>query len=132
MELKDSTLLIEGVKSFITTSKLPFCYYTTTATPSPSICLHCNLRSSLSPPPLPPTPKQVAGIPLECISVDAVCASVYAKLPEAVITATGPYMDAQLGLGTLMRERMAAMSPSAYEAVLHPIFQVRQGVSLCS
>ena len=130
MELKDSTLLIEGVKSFITTSKLPFYYYTTTATPPLSICLHCNLRSSLSPP--PPTPKQVAGVPLECISVDAVCASVYAKLPEAVVTATGAYMDAQLGLGTLMRERMAAMSPSAYEAVLHPIFQVRQGVSLCS
>lgn len=46
------------------------------------------------------------------------------------MTATAPYMDAQLGLGTLMRERMAAMSPSAYEAVLHPIFQVVQNGKL--
>jgi hypothetical protein len=56
--------------------------------------------------------------------VDGVCAGVWARLPDAVVAATGPYMDARLGLGALMREKMAAMSPKAYEAVLHPIFQV--------
>lgn len=84
--------------------------------PTRRLCLHPRAHT------LPPS--QVAGLPLECISVDAVCASVWARLPEAAVTATSPYMNAQLGLGTLMRERMAAMSPSAYEAVLHPIFQV--------
>ena len=33
------------------------------------------------------------------------------------------YTDAALGLEALMRERMALMTPSEFERVLHPIFE---------
>ena len=54
--------------------------------------------------------------------VDAVVAAVKSRLGEHV-AGLHAYTDAALGLEALMRERMALMTPSEFERVLHPIFE---------
>jgi len=65
---------------------------------------------------------QLAGLDAQALPVDGICDGVWRRLP-AHIGCLHSYVDRALGLGPLMAERMRAMSPSDFEAVLHPIFQ---------
>ena len=58
----------------------------------------------------------------EALPKDGICRGVWERLPAHVGVLHG-YCDRALGLGPLMAGRMKAMTPAAYEGVLHPIFQ---------
>jgi hypothetical protein len=60
----------------------------------------------------------------KALPVEGICEGVWARLP-AHISAVYAYTDEALGLQPLMAASMKAMRPLDFEAVLHPIFQVR-------